>query len=583
MKILLIHPEDDPEKGPWAELAWDRIVDVGLGGVNTCERWKRRFHCPVAPLSVLGTGFDDFLRVREVLGEGCGRLVDDQGLDWWEIMSILLHGEIETFILLQRFAQTVSSGDEVYISRPGLHASLLQSLLTLHVHVFPLRRGAQRGGLGHYVRVSNKLSAPQMIDVFWDKYDAGYQLRGRLTRRPQPSPHPVVLLPTAYVNVSRTGIAYANTFPEENFLLIATRRSGWVQNPPCNVAATWLSLYAVVRRRSAENAEMESRWRSLVKELGRTAEFQILDRLGYLESFPRRLQRGLEVRDAWRNVLDTEPIQAVLCADDSNPYTRIPLLLAQARGLPNIACHHGALDGRYFFKRRYADVIWAKGKLEQDYLVRSCGVPRERVEIGAPVLPANWNVLDQSKRQEFHPYLLFLSEACDIAGGRQEEFYRDILPPLSDLALATGRKLVVKLHPAESKRERGGMLARILSDEQKNVTRIISGPLTEDLLSKAWFGITILSTVAMECAIRGIPCFLCKWLEFSHYGYVDQFIRFGVGIGLNGPNEINRIPEYLRENSVSAVVRENCWQPAAAGRMRELLTTSNKAYSTAVR
>ncbi len=583
MKILLIHPEDDPEKSPWADLAWDRIVDVGLGGVNTYERWQRRFHCPVTTLSFLRSGSDDFLRVREVLGEGCGRLVDRQGLDWWEIMSILLHGEMETFILLQRFAQTVASGDEVYISRPGLHARLLQSLLAVRIHVFPLRRGAQKGGLGHYVRVSNKLSAPQMIDVFWDKYDAGYQFRGRLTRRPQPLQHPAVLLPTAYVNVSRTGIAYANTFPDENFLLVATRRSGWVQNPPRNMAAAWLSLYASVRDRSAENAEMESRWRSLLKELGGTSEFQILDRLGYLESFPQRFRRGLEVRDAWRNVLDSEPIQAVLCADDSNPYTRIPLLLAQARGLPNIACHHGALDGRYPFKRSYADVIWVKGKMEEDYLVRRCGVPREKIEIGAPVLPADWTALGQSNPQEFHPYLIFFSEPCDIAGGRQEEFYRDILPPLADLALATGRKLVVKLHPVESERERAGMLARILSIEQRGATVMVSGPLTEDLLAKAWFGITILSTVAMECAVRGIPCFLCKWLDFSPYGYVEQFIRFGVGIGLNDPSEIKRIPEYLQENPTSPDAPENCWRPAAAGRLRQLLTTSSKAYTTAVR
>src|SRR5271154_1133490 len=580
MKILLIHPEDDPEKGTWAELAWDRIVDVGLGGVNTYERWNRRFHCPVATLSFLRSGFDDFRRVREVLGEGCGRLVDEQGLDWWEIMSILLHGEVETFILLQRFAQTVGAGDEVYISRPGLHASLLQSLLGAHTRVCSLQTKVKRRGLRHYARVSAKLSAPQLVDVFWDKYDAGYQLRGRLTGKRPPSPRPVVLLPTAYINVSRTGIAYANTFPQENFLLVTTRRSGWVQNPPRNVAATWLSLYASVRDRSDENAEMESRWRTLLRELRGTTEFGILDRLGYLENFPQRLRRGLEVRDAWRNVLDTEPVQAVLCADDSNPYTRIPLLLAQARGLPNIACHHGALDGRYVFKRSYGDVIWAKGKMEEDYLVRKCGVPPERVEIGAPVLPANWNALDQSKPRQFQPCLLFFSESCDIAGGRQEEFYRDILPPLADLALSTGRKLVVKLHPAESERERAGMLARILSAEQKSATLMVSGPLTEDLLAKAWFGITILSTVAMECAVRGIPCFLCKWLEFWPSGYVEQFIRFGVAIGLNGPGEIGRIPEYLRENPVSPDARENCWQPAAAGRLRQLLTASTKAYTT---
>jgi hypothetical protein len=581
MKILLVHFEDDPGKGPWASVRWDHVVDLGLGGKNSYARWIRQLRCPVTSLDSLRNGFDDFRRVRDMLGVGCGRLIDEHGLDWWEIMSILLHGELETLLLLQRFLRTVSAGDEVYVSRPGLHASLLQCLLRARVSVFPLRRGAQKGGLGHYVRVSNKLSAPQMIDVFWDKYDAGYQFRGRLARKRQPSTRPVVLLPTAYVNVSRTGIAYANTFPEEDFLLVTTRQSGWIHDPPRNVAAAWLSSYASVRDRRGENADLENRWRSLLDELGGVAEFEILNRLGYMDSFPRRFRHGLEVRDAWRNVLDTEPVQAVLCADDSNPYTRIPLLLARARELPNIACHHGALDGRYVFKRTYGDVIWAKGKMEEDYLVRSCGVPGERVEIGAPALPVNWNGVEPSNRQTFRPNLLFISEAFDVSGGRPEEFYRDILPPLADLALATGRKLIVKLHPAESERERASILSRILSAEQRSATEIVSGPLTEDLLASAWFGITILSTVAMECAIRGIPCFLCKWLESRSYGYVEQFIRFGVGIGLNDPGEIEKIPQYLEQRAVSAEVSENCWQAAGAGRLRELLTTSHGTCTTA--
>jgi hypothetical protein len=582
VKILLIHSEDDPEKGPWANLGWDRIVDLGLGGRNSYARWSRQFHCPVTTFGSLRNGFSDSQRVRDVLGVGCGRLIDEHGLDWWEIMSILLTDEVEALILLQRLVQTFGSEDEVYVSRPGLHAGLLQSLLRAHVNIFPLRRGAQKRGLAHYIRLANKLSGTQMIDVFCDKYDLGYQFRGRLTRKRLPSTRPVVLLPTAYVSVSRTGVAYANTFPEEDFLLVATRRSGWVENLPKNVAAAWLSSYASVRDRRDENADMESRWRSVLNDLGGVTEIEILNRLGFLESFPQRLRHGIEVRDAWRNVLDTEPVQAVLCADDSNPYTRIPLLLAQARGLMNIACHHGALDARYLFKRSYGDVIWAKGKMEKDYLVRRCGVPGKRVEIGAPALPTNGNGVEYSDRQIFRPYLLFVSEASDVAGGRAEEFYRDMLPPLADLALATGRKLIVKLHPAESKHERTSMLARTLSAEQRRATHIVSGPVTEDLLAKAWFGITILSTVAMECAIRGIPCFLCKWLEFSPHGYVEQFIRFGVGIGLNDPSEIGKIPEYLQQHPVSPDVSENCWQPAAAGRLRELLSASRKVCTTDV-
>ena len=580
MRVLLIDPLDSADAGPWAKQPWDRIVDLGMGGKNTYARWHDQFQCPVTTLDSLRNGFDDFRRIRDLLGVGCGRLVDEHGLDWWEIMSILLHGEMEALILLQRFVPTIGSDDEVYASRPGLHASLLQGLLATRVNVFPLRRGAQRRGLGHYIRVSNRLSASQMIDVFWDKYDAGYQFRGRLARKRPPSARPVVLLPTAYVNVSRTGVAYANTFTEEDFLLVTTRRSGWVQDPPKNVAAAWLSSYASVRDRSAENASLESRLQPLLNELRGAAEFEILHRLGYLDSFPRRFRHGLEVRDAWRNVLDAEPVQAVLCADDSNPYTRIPLLLARARGLPNIACHHGALDGRYVFKRTHGDVILAKGKMEEDYLVQKCGVPQEKVEIGAPAMPANWKESEQSNRQTFRPYLLFISEGYDAGGGRPEEFYRDVLPPLADLALATGRQLIVKLHPAESERERAKVLARILSAEQKGVTRIVSGSLTEDLLEKSWFGITILSTVALECAIRGIPCFLCKWLESWPYGYVEQFIRFGAGIGLNDPSEIQKIPQYLEQHPVSADVRANCWQPAAAGRLRELLSSSRKECAT---
>ena len=445
-----------------------------------------------------------------------------------------------------------------------------------------MRRGGQRSGLRHYIRVFKKLTGQQMVDVFWDKYDAGYQVRGRFVQKRPPSKRGVVLLPTAYISASRTGMAYANTFPDENFLLVATRRSGWVKNPPRNVVTAWLSSYAVVRDRNAEHSEVNEGWQSLVKELAAVPEFEILSRAGYLAGLLTWLEHGLEIRDAWRNVLDFEPVQGVLCSDDSNPFTRIPLLLAQKRGLPNIACHHGALDSRYIFKRALADTIWVKGKLEEDYLVRKCGVPRERIEIAAPaLLPAGRKESRQSNGDASRPYLLFISEGAEVSGGRTEEFYRDVLPPLADLALATGRELIVKLHPAESESERRGMLARVLSARQRAATRVLSGPLTDDLLEKAWCGVTILSTVAIECAIRGIPCFLCKWLEFWPYGYIEQYLRFGAGIGLDDPNEIAKIPDYVRQYSGSPEIIRNCWQPAAPGRLKELLSVERKEFETA--
>ena len=327
---------------------------------------------------------------------------------------------------------------------------------------------------------------------------------------------------------------------------------------------------------------MESRWHSFQKALKGVTEFDLLKQFGYLDGFPGRFRNGFRVRDAWRKVLDTEPVECVLCADDSNPYTRIPLLLASARGLPNIACHHGALDGRYIFKRTYGDVIWTKGKMEQDYLVRRCGVPAERVEIAAPTLPASY--VGSTSRHTFRestrrPNILFISEALEGSGVRSEEIYRDILPSLADLALRTRRKVIVKLHPAESKPQRTSMVKRILSPEQSNAAQVVSGPLTEDLLATAWFGITILSTVALECAVRSIPCFLCKWLESSPFGYVEQFVRFGVGIALNGPDEIEKIPQYLEQHAGANTFDD--WQPAAPERLKELIAASRMQCNAA--
>ncbi len=136
---------------------------------------------------------------------------------------------METLILLQSFAEsTVSASDEVYVSRPGLHASLLQSSLGGRVTVFPLRRDGQRRGLGHYIRVFNKLSAVEIADVFWDKFDLGYQIRGRLTRKRTPSVRPVILLPTAYINVSRTAIAYASTFCQGRIFFWSRPAAEWL-------------------------------------------------------------------------------------------------------------------------------------------------------------------------------------------------------------------------------------------------------------------------------------------------------------------------------------------------------------------
>lgn len=573
MKILLLHPEDEPEKGPWSSLRWGRIVDIGVAGKIAYSRWEERFRCPIDSLNSLRQGFSDFRRIRDLLTRGCGHLVDRHGLDWWEILSMLLSDDLDPLFLLERLRQTISPDDEVYLSRPCLHADILSILLPRRPHIFSSGREGQRRGIAHYLRVSNRLSAPQIIDVFWDKFDAGYQLRGRFSRRKNRLSSSVVLLPSAYVNVSRTAIAYANLLPEQNFLLVSTRNSGSIRDLPSNVAATGLSSYASLANRSGDIEDLEHKYLALWRELIVVPEFQILERLGSMKAFTRRFRQALEIRDAWLNVLDREPVEAVFSADDSNPYTRIPVLLARERQLPTLACHHGALDGQNIYKRTHAGVVLAKGEMEKDYLVRNCKVPAEVVEIGAPAISSSTNSGDRRKSRSSPKHILFISEPSEVTGGRSQEIYSDILPALADLAMKNDRKLIVKLHPAESKSERAKIIDHLLSREQKQIVQIVDGPLTEGLLGEAWFGITILSTVATECAMRGIPCFLCRWLEFSFYGYVEQFIRFGAGIELNQPDDIAKIPRYLEHLSFDTNVLKNCWQAITAERFAQLLTS----------
>lgn len=593
MKVLLLHPADRADSGPWRDLRWDRVVDLGSAGDGTYARWSQSLSRPVE--SSLHRGINALHRVRELLAAGCGRLFDNYGLDWWEILSILLVEQLESIIVLERLAETMPA-DEISISRPGTYAAVLQTLLNGRLQIFPRQPNHRFSKVAHYADVAAKLSLSQILDVLCDKYDPGQQLRAMLSHaRPrswralQRSEHPLVLLPTAYVNVTRTAVAYANTLPQQNFLLVSTRRSGWLKTLPENVAAAWLSSYADVRDRRAELAAMEIRWQSLLKDLLNIQEFKMLEALACFHRFPQQLRHGFEIRDAWRNVLDREPVQAVLCADDINPYTRIPLLLARQRGLPNLACHHGALNGYYAAKRTFADVILAKGKMEKDYLVQRCGVPANHVEIGAP-LPATKTTLPAARpakqplqwtRDAFRSRILFISEAYEASNARAEEFYRDVLPPLADLAINTGRKLIVKLHPAESRRERCAMVKKVLSAQQMAVTQVIDGPLTDALLDVTWFGVTVLSTVAVECAVRGIPCFLCQWLEYSFYGYIEQFIRFGAGIGLTDPGEIRKIPQHLQKYEPDPVVAANCWQPIRAERWLSLIVSSSNACAAA--
>jgi hypothetical protein len=575
MRVLLIRPEDALLDGPWAGSKWDRVIDLGRSGIRSYTEAASRLGSPISFLDQFRDDYREIRQTRELLRLGKNRLKDHRGMDWWALLSIEIHPQLDTTILLGQLARTLATHDEIWISGPGFHAQALGLILGRPVDVFPARSSSRAN---RYLDAFRKLSLRQIVEIFWDKTDAGFSYRSFLSARPSPQKCDVILLPSAYINVSRTGAAYANTVPDLNFLLVATRRSGRLRDLPANVSAEWLVSYADFRvpKRKAEHRDLVEQWKSLRKELEEIPEFKTVSRCNAFEVFNYYFAHGLGIRDAWQNVFDSEPVKAVLCADDSNAFTHIPLVLAKARGLPTISCHHGALDGHRMVKECDADLILAKGKMEQDYLTKLCAVPAEKVVIGAPAFPAGARRMPSAPQDR--RLAVFFSESYETSGGRATDVYADVLPALSDIVLREGRELIIKLHPAESVTERKSIAERFLNTEQRKNIRFVSGPLSPDLLEKTWFGVTVLSTVVTECALHEVPCFLCKWLDSSPYGYAEQFVRFGLGIPLSSPSEIPDIPARLLASKPNTHRFENCWEEASSSLLKTLLLDPRGTY-----
>ena len=414
---------------------------------------------------------EDFDLIRKLLRTGRNQLVDELGLDWWDLISVFIYAELGESVLLGRLAEHLDKTSELYTTRHGWPANGVALLLNCPLLTFP---GSSRPSrLYHYGGILRGFSLGRLTEMFLDKYDPRYRWRTQFAARPRGSQAPVVLLPSAYTNVSRMAAAYASVLPEQSFLVVATRRSGTQFDPAPNLACADLAAYVGGPKPKQEYLEILRKWRNLEPSLKLSPEMGLLFRAGRMEKFPNHFRDGLAVRNAWRNVFSQEHVAAVMCGDDSNPFTRLPVLLARQQGVPTLDFHHGALDGRFLMKELSSDLYLAKGEMERDYLLRICGLPPERVTVAGPPrrsMPAHRQGSDEAAP------IWFFSEPYESGGSRTEEIYRELLPPLAGLAREFGRKLVIKLHPFESLSDRTALVANVLPPEDAALVEVVEGP-----------------------------------------------------------------------------------------------------------
>jgi hypothetical protein len=537
MKVLLLHPED--ALAPTCSKHWDFVVDLGRAPAGTYEGWSRQVGCPVISIYDHAQETEDLYRLRELLQLGLGRVVDHCGIDWWDVFSLEIASGIQRAILVQRLAKHLPTKCDLYCTRDDPAASALQRLLGAQLTCLSSGLQAMHRRACRYYKIFSHLGKAELLQLFDDKVDFDHSIRCRFAARRERTEQPVVLLPSAYVNVSRTELSYAALLPHQQFMLVVARRNAYTAAVPPNVLVESLTPY-FGETGKLELESLRESWSNLKTWLVDCAdEFKTAELQGCLAPVNAPFGWGLALRDAWLRFLASKHVTACLSADDSNPITRIPLILAKRRGIPALACHHGALDFRMAIKVNHADLYLAKSEMEADYLERVCRVASEKMAMAPPL---SMNPLPSVTHRA--PWLVFFTEPYQSYGWRSDEVCRDLLPRLCSLAQTCGLRLVSKLHPFESIKGYRRMLHRIIPEHEHQID-VLAGPPTDELWNNTRFAVTVQSSTALECAALRIPVFLCAWLRDSYSGYVPQYARFGIGHVLESSEQIEGIPALL--------------------------------------
>jgi hypothetical protein len=553
MRVLVIHPEDSVIEGPWALSRWDLIVDLGWAGRSQNAKWGAKLDCPVRSLLEFANWHEDVPRMRQFCRTGIDRLIDSEGIDWWGLLAPSSYQQVYEFLLMQKLASEIPATAEVCVTRPYYLADALSKILKTKVDPFVAR--SERSAsirLSSFTKKLRNLTSAQIIQIAFDKWDGDYGVRRYFSRyRQSLGSGERILLPSAYRNVSRVLTRYANLLPDQKFLMVTTRADGQVESLPTHVGAMPLAAYAPRPRNKTTEREIVSitrQWQIMKKRLYEAHPNHPRTR-GLFEGFDQTLRNCLRMRDAWRGVFEREEIGAVLCADENNPYTRVPVLLAQRRGLHTVYCSHGALDVNVLLRGMCSDTYLAKGEMESDYLANECEVPRERIFVGAP---QGWYFTAEA---EGGTHIVFFSEPYELYHGRPEALYSELLPRLCAIARERGRKVMVKLHPFESLTARSQLVGRVLTSYERDLVEVTDVPLSDELLRKIWFSVTVESSVAVECALADVPCFLCGWFDIDLYSYAKEYEKFGAASILDDPADISRIPALLESQRPGAKVR----------------------------
>ena len=89
MRVFLLH-SDDKFTGSWMHEHWDSVIDLGRAPKSFYEEQSAALGCPVFSIFDLALEVEDLRAWRPLLAPGMGRVVDRFGIDWWDVISLML-------------------------------------------------------------------------------------------------------------------------------------------------------------------------------------------------------------------------------------------------------------------------------------------------------------------------------------------------------------------------------------------------------------------------------------------------------------------------------------------------------------
>ena len=135
----------------------------------------------------------------------------------------------------------------------------------------------------------------------------------------------------------------------------------------------------------------------------------------------------------------------------------------------------------------------------------------------------------------------------------------------------SGLKLLLLL-PEDSE----ALVTSISPKRVRGLVEVVGGMPPEEVMARAWWGVTVDFSIAVEGALKKIRFFLCGWLDFVGMGYIQQFARFGAGRILKTPDELEHITGMVADYRTDPVALERLWHEADPARLDAILFGSRQ-------